>query len=89
MEPLGVQRRYVPHFKDLISGNLDFEAQGRDSTFTFLHALLKKTILLHKRAYRFVTFALLCILTLDFASFLHRRAKVTDRLPFLGVKWLF
>ena len=50
LEPLGVQRRYVPHFKGLISGNLDFEAQGRDSTFTFLHALLKKAILLHKRA---------------------------------------
>ena len=36
---LGVQRRYVPHFKGLISGNLDFEAQGHDSTFTFFLAL--------------------------------------------------
>ena len=49
-EPLGVQTHNVPHFKGLISGNLDFEAQGRDSTFTFLHTLLKKAILLHKRA---------------------------------------
>ena len=38
------------YFKGLISGNVDFEAQGRDSTFTFLHSLLKKAILLHKRA---------------------------------------
>ena len=29
---------------------LDFEAQGRDSTFTFRHALLKKAILEGKRA---------------------------------------
>ena len=50
LEALGVQRCYVPHLKGLISGNLDFEAQGRDSTFTFLHAHLKKAILLHKRA---------------------------------------
>ena len=34
LEPLGVQRRYVPHFKVLISGNLDFESLGRDSTLT-------------------------------------------------------
>ena len=46
LEPLGVQRRYVPHFKAPISGNLDFEAQGRDSTFTFLHTQKK----LYKRA---------------------------------------
>ena len=50
LEPLGVQRRYVPHFKGLISGKVELEAQGRDSTFTFHHALLKKAILLHKRA---------------------------------------
>ena len=47
---VGVQRRYIPHFKGLISGNLDFEAQGRDSNFTILHTHLKKAILLHKRA---------------------------------------
>ena len=35
---------YILH-KPLCSGDLDFEAQGRDSTFTFLHALLKKAIL--------------------------------------------
>ena len=50
LEPLGVQRRYVPHFKGLISAKVDLEAQGRDSTFTFCHAQLKKAILLHKRA---------------------------------------
>ena len=50
LEPPGVQRLYVSHFKGLISGNWDFEAQGCDSTFTFLHVLLKKAILLHKRA---------------------------------------
>ena len=45
LEPLGVQRRYVPHLKGLISGKVDLEAQGRDSTFTFCHALWKKAIL--------------------------------------------
>ena len=35
LEPLGVQRRYVPHFKNLISGKKELEAQGRDSTFTY------------------------------------------------------
>ena len=48
LEPLGVQRHYVPHFKDLISGKVELEAKGRDSTFTFCHALLKKTILHYK-----------------------------------------
>ena len=46
LEPLGVQRRYVPH-QGLIMLYLDSEAQGRSSTFTVLHALLKKAILLH------------------------------------------
>ena len=45
LEPLGVQRRYVPHFKGLISGKVELEAQGRDSTFTICHTLLKKAIL--------------------------------------------
>ena len=40
----------MPHFKGIISGNLDIEAQGRDSTFTFCHAQMKKVILLHKMA---------------------------------------
>ena len=44
LEPLGVQRRYVPHFKGLISGKVELEAQGRDSTFTFCHAHLKKAM---------------------------------------------
>ena len=50
LEPLGVQRHYVPHFKGLISAKVDLEAQGRNSTFTFCHAQLKKAILLHKGA---------------------------------------
>ena len=39
LEPLRVQRRYVPHFKGLISGNLEPTAQRCDSSFTFRHAL--------------------------------------------------
>ena len=50
LEPLGVQRRNVPHFKGLINAKVDLEAQGRDSTFTFCHAQLKKAILHHTRA---------------------------------------
>ena len=47
---MGVQRHNVPHFKGLIMLYLDFEAQGRGSTFTFCHAHLKKAILLFKMA---------------------------------------
>ena len=36
------------HFKGLISGKVELEAQGRDITFTFCHALLKKAILHYK-----------------------------------------
>ena len=43
---MGVERRHVPHFKGLIYAKVDLEAQSRDSTFTFRHALLKKAILL-------------------------------------------
>ena len=50
MEPLGVQRPYLPHLKGLISAKLGLEAQGRDSTFTFCHAHLKKAILHLKMA---------------------------------------
>ena len=49
-EPVGVRTHNVPHFKGLIMLYLDFEAQGRGSTFTFCHAHLKKAILLHKMA---------------------------------------
>ena len=38
------------HFKGLISGNLEPTGQGRDSTFTFCHTLVKKAILLLKEA---------------------------------------
>ena len=47
---MGVKRHNVPDFKGLIVLYLDFEAQGRGSTFTFCHAHLKKAILLHKMA---------------------------------------
>ena len=42
LEPMGVQRHTVPHFKGLIELYLDLQAQGRDSIFTFCHAQLKK-----------------------------------------------
>ena len=47
---MGVQRHKVPHFKGLISANLNPRAQGHDSNFTFCHALLKKAILHLKMA---------------------------------------
>ena len=50
LQPLGVQRRYVPHLKGLISVKVDLEAQERDSTFTFFHAHLTKAILHLKEA---------------------------------------
>ena len=50
MEPLGVQKRYIPRFKGLIRAKVDLEVQGRDSTFTFCHSHLKKAILHRKRA---------------------------------------
>ena len=45
LEPLGVRESNVPHFKGIISANLNPRAHGRDGTFTFCHALLKKAIL--------------------------------------------
>ena len=48
LEPLGVHRSYVSHFKGLISAKVELEDQGRDNTFTLCHALLKKAILHHK-----------------------------------------
>ena len=39
LESLGVQRRYVPHFKGLISGDLEPTAQGRGRTVTLRYAL--------------------------------------------------
>ena len=50
LEPLGVQRRHVPHFEALNRAKVDLEAQGRDSTFTICHPLLKKAILDWKTA---------------------------------------
>ena len=48
LKPVGVKRSNVPHFKGLIMHNLDFEAQGHGSTFTFCHGHLKKAISLGK-----------------------------------------
>ena len=42
---MGVQRHNVPHFKGLISADSNPRAQGHDGTFTFCHALVKKSIL--------------------------------------------
>ena len=39
-EPVGVERRYVPHLKALICGYLEPEVQGRGSTFTVCYVLL-------------------------------------------------
>ena len=44
LDQLGVQKRNVPHFKGLIYAKVELEAQGRDSTFTICHALLKIAI---------------------------------------------
>ena len=67
LEPLGVQWPYVPHFKGLISAKVDLEAQGRDSTFTFCHAHLKKAIL-HLRTCNewFVFSTTVCVILLEF-----------------------
>ena len=59
---MGVQRRHVPHFKGLIYAKVDLEAQGRDSTFTFCHAQLKKAILHLEKGKGAKTFSSLCIL---------------------------
>ena len=47
---MGVQRRYVPHLKGLISGKVELKGQGRGSTITLCHAQLKKAILHLKTA---------------------------------------
>ena len=49
-DPVGVQKRTVPHFKGLIRGNLEPTAQSYDSSFTLCHALYKKAILHLKMA---------------------------------------
>ena len=48
LEPVGIQRRTVPHFKGLIYAKVELESQGRDSTFTICHAQLKKAVLHYK-----------------------------------------
>ena len=67
MEPQGVKRPNVPHLKGLIYAKVELEAQGRDSTFTFCHALLKKAILYHKIALGpFVLHRTVCLIKLIF-----------------------
>ena len=48
LKPFRDQRRNIPHFKGPIMLNLDFEAQGRGSTFTLCNDHLKKAISLGK-----------------------------------------
>ena len=45
LDPLGCRKHNVPHFKCLFRGKMETTAQGRDMVFTFLHPLLKSTIL--------------------------------------------
>ena len=45
LEPLGVQRRHVRHFKGLIYAKVGLEVQGLDSSFTISYALVEKAIL--------------------------------------------
>ena len=47
---MGFNRNNAPDFKGLFKLHLDFKSQGRDTTFTFGHALLKKAILKGKVA---------------------------------------
>ena len=39
-----------PHFKGLIYAKVELEAQGRDSTFTICHTLVKRAILHYIKA---------------------------------------
>ena len=59
---MGVQRHNLPHFKGLIVLYLDVQAQGRDTTFTFHHAHLKKAVLYRKNRDRSDTFSSVCSL---------------------------
>ena len=45
---MGVERRYVPHFKALICGYSEPEVQGRGSTLSICHTLLKIGVLYEK-----------------------------------------
>ena len=47
---MGVQEHTIAHFKALINAKVDLEVQGRDTTFTFHHAHVKKAVLHHKMA---------------------------------------
>ena len=61
LESVGGQRHNVPHFKGLVMLYLDFEAQRRHSTFTFLHVPLKQAFLEGKMAKCPRTFAGNCM----------------------------
>ena len=73
LEPLGVQRCHVPHFKGLIYDKVELEAQGRDSTFAICHVLVKKAILHLKRG--FVQTHLLTIVRLNECCALQMKVK--------------
>ena len=68
---LGVNRRYVSHFKGLISSKVDLEAQGRDSTFTICHSLMKTAILHMKRDFfqtHLLTTICICLILKEWTS---------------------
>ena len=64
MEPLGVQRRYVPHLKGLIYGKVEPKDEGCGNTITLCHAQLKKAILHLKTAIVWI-FILPCVCLLN------------------------
>ena len=64
LEPLGVQRHTVPHFKGLINAKVDLEAQERGSTITIRHAHLNKAILYREMAKGAAIFSSHCILVI-------------------------
>ena len=65
-EPLDIQQSYIPLLKALMYGISVSGAQGRDSTLSICHGLLKNAVLLSEIAKR-LTFKL---------TFLHHKAKI-------------
>ena len=64
LELVEVQTHNVPHFKGLIVLYLDVQAQGRDTTFSFHHAHLKKAVLYRKNRDRSDIFLSQCTLAI-------------------------
>ena len=68
MEPLGIQRPTVAHFKGLINAKVDLEAQGCDTTFIMGHAHLKKAILYREMAKGAAIFSSHCMYAFNFTT---------------------